>query len=121
MIRRDDSTTTDMAITLEGGGVVRLNYTVGIQFPPGSQGAIDFITAMLFQDPSNMTRIAIKDLPNDDPDRDTDPGAGLTDPAMFWSDPRGRPNDELVSVSSYYTVTWDGEKYQFSARRARTA
>jgi hypothetical protein len=38
---------------------------------------------------------------------------------MFWSDPRGRPNDELVSVSSYYTVTWDGERYQFSARRAR--
>jgi hypothetical protein len=102
MIRRDDSSNTQMAITLEGGGVVTLNYSVGIQFPPGSQGAIDFITALLFQDPSNMTRIAIKDLPNDDPDKDTDPGIGIADPAVFWSDPRGRPNDELVSVSSYY-------------------
>jgi hypothetical protein len=119
MIRRDDSSNTQMAITLEGGGVVTLNYSVGVQFPPGSQGAIDFITALLFQDPSNMTRIAIKDLPAADPDADTDPGIGITDPAMFWSDPRGRPNDELVSVSSYYTVTWDGEKYQYSCRRAR--
>jgi hypothetical protein len=114
LIRRDDSNPTDMQITLEGGGVVTLNYSVGVQFPEGSQGAIDFIEAVLFQDPANMTRTAIKDLPNDDPDRDTDP-------AMFWRDPRGRPNDELVSVSAYFTVTWDGEKYQYSSRRARTA
>ena len=65
-----------------------------------------------------MTRIAIKDLPNDDPDGDVDPASRGGD-AMFWSDPRGRPNDELVGVSSYYTVTWDGERYQYSSRRAR--
>jgi hypothetical protein len=121
MIRRDDSSTTDMNITLEGGGVVTLNYAAGVQFPEGSPDAIALIEELLFQDPNNMTRIAIKDLPNDDPDADVDPGAGLTDPAMFWSDPRGRPNDELVSVSSYYTVTWDGERYQYSSRRARTS
>jgi hypothetical protein len=110
-----------MAITLEGGGVVSLNYLSGVQFTPGSPEAIAFIEQVLFESSSNMTRIAIKDLPNDDPDGDVDPGIGITDPAMFWSDPRGRPNDELVSVSSYYTVTWDGEKYQFSSRRARTS
>jgi hypothetical protein len=119
LIRRDDSNTTDMQITLEGGGVVTLNYSVGIQFPPGSQGAIDFITALLFNDPSNMTRIRLNQLPNDDPDRDTDPGIGITDPAMFWDGPGQPGNTDLVSVSSYYTVTWDGEKYQFSSRRAQ--
>lgn len=115
MIRRDDSTATDLAITLEGGGVVSLNYAAGVQFPPGSPDAIAFLEALLDQHPSNMTRVAIKDLPNDDPDKDTDPAR----PSLFWTDPRGRPNDELVGQASKYTVTWDGEKYQYSCRRLR--
>lgn len=115
MIRRDDSTTTDMVITLEGDSVVTLNYFSGVQFTPGSPDAIAFLEALLDQHPSNMKRTAIKDLSNDNPDKDTDPAR----PSLFWSDPRGRPNDELVGQSSKYTVTWDGERYQYSCRRLR--
>ncbi len=124
MIRRDDSTTTDMAITLEGGGVVTLNYAAGVQFPPGSVDAIAFIEALLFNDPSNMTRISLKDLRKDfpdDEDGDIDPGIGITRPAMFWVGPGQPGNTDLVSVSSYFTVRWyvAGEKYLFSSHRAR--
>ena len=73
MIRTDASSTTDMMITLEGGGVVSLNYAVGIQFPEGSPDAIAFIEALLFNDPSNMKRQRIRDLAADDPDADIDP------------------------------------------------
>lgn len=115
MIRHDDSTITDLVVTLEGGSVVTLNYASGVQFTPGSPEAITFVEQVLNTHPSNMRRIALKDLPNDDPDGDTDPAR----PGFFWSDPRGRPNDELVSQSSEYTVTWDGERYQFSVGRLK--
>lgn len=102
-----------MVITLEGGSIVTLNYAVGVQFTPGSTDAIAFIEALLDQHPSNMTRTRIGDLSNDNPDKNTNPNREN----LYWSNPRGRPNDELVGQASKYTVTWDGEKYQYSCRR----
>ena len=116
MIRRDDSTTLDLVLTFEGGNTLSLNYLSGVQPTPGSSEAIEFIRQVIQDD--HDERVSLKDLRKDfpdDPDGDTDPATE----SMFWSDPRGRPNDELISRSTIYTVTWDGERYQFSSSRTR--
>ncbi len=113
MISHDDSTDTDLDLTFEGGRITQLNYLAGVQFPPGSPDAIAFIEELLNSDPSNMRRTKIRHLPNDDPDKDTDPAR----PDLRWSDPRGRPNDELIGQSTEYLVRFSAGKYQYSSRR----
>lgn len=60
-------------------------------------------------------RQRVRDLPDDDPDKTTDPALGER---MFWE---GRGiNRELVSRSTIVEdVTWDGERYFFIVREAR--
>ena len=68
---------------------------------------------------------AIADLPTDDPDKTTDPKLAMGE-RMFWGDSDGKiqanpsKNDQLVSRSVIVeSITWDGERYVPTLRRAR--
>ena len=63
------------------------------------------------------TRIRLRDLPDDEPTKTTDPAPEFGE-RMFWEG-RGA-NRELVSRSTIVQdCFWDGERFVFTIRRAR--
>ncbi len=113
MIRLDHSTDTDADIIFEGGKTFEINYIAGVQFTPGSPEAIAFLENAL--QAQTDVRQRLNTLPSDDRDRTIDPAR----PNLFWDGPGQPGNTDLVGRSTVYTVTWDGEKYQYSSGRAR--
>lgn len=111
MIRRDRSTSNGADLEFTGGTVINFQFS-GVQFPPGSADAIEMVRATIQNQLDERQKL--NTLPNDDPDRQSDPGL----PNLFWDGPGQPGNTDLVSRSLIVTVTWDGEKYQFSCRRA---
>ena len=113
-------------ITRSGAGEVRLAHAAD-----GRREAVyDLIADPRFQDADKTkaaaalkevlqedltTRQRVRDLPADDPDRTTDPARGER---LFWEGQGA--NRELVSRATIVEdVTWDGERFVFTLRRAR--
>ena len=115
-------------LTVSNANEVRLNFS-----GDGLRADIlyDLLNNPVFQDPTNdktkialvlqdfinadlQTRIRTRDLPDEDPDKDTDPARGEK---LFWEG--NGINRELVSQSTICSlVVWDGEKYLIELRRA---
>ncbi len=95
-----------------------------------TERSYDLLTDSRFQD-ADKTKVAaalklvaqedltfrqrVRDLPDDDPDKTTDPARGEK---LFWEG-RGA-NRELVSRSTIVeSCVWDGVRFVFTMRRAR--
>ena len=65
-------------------------------------------------------RMKVRDLPSDDPDRDTDPASFMGE-KRFWEGQGG--NKDIVSRSTIVSVTWNEAegKFDTSMRVARPA
>lgn len=70
-----------------------------------------------------QVRQALATLPEDDPDKGTNPAVGER---LFWSDSEGNPVDTLPEGATHLTfqsciveaVEWDGVTFQLTIRRA---
>ncbi len=64
-------------------------------------------------------RSKVRDLPDDDPDKDTDPASFMGE-LLFWEGQGG--NKDLVGRSTIVeSVVWDGVRFIIEMRRARLA
>ncbi len=82
---------------------------------PGSKNKMALAIRTLLQE-QLTTRVKVRDLPNNDPDKTTDPVA-VHGEAMFWEGAGG--NKDLVSRAVIVEdVVWDGERYVPTLRRA---
>ena len=97
----------------DGGRSLRVSEA---DIAPGSKDKMALAIRALLQE-QLTTRTKVRDLPDDDPDRDTDPASFMGE-RMFWEGQGG--NRELVSRSVIVEdVRWDGERYVPRLRRAR--
>lgn len=94
----------------DGGRVIRFGEA---DVPAGSKEKMAIAIQALLQE-GLTKRQKVRDLPDDDPDKTTDPAMGEQ---MFWEGRGG--NRELVSRSVIVTVVWNGEVYYPTVRRAR--
>ncbi len=117
MIREDRSTTLDMELDFGSGFVITVPYS-GFQGAqpgdPGGQLVLDGIRDHIYskfeeEDPP----IRVNQLPNDDPDKTTDPATE----GMFWRGSGGQK--VLVSWPLIVTVKWNGERYGYGFRVPR--
>ena len=119
-------------VTKSDGTEIRLAHPVNrIGMAQGErERSYDLVTDPRFQD-ADKTKTAVvlknllqedltfrqrvRDLPDDDPDKTTDPALGER---LFWE---GQGNNrELVARSTIVeSCVWDGERYVFTMRRAR--
>ncbi len=114
MIREDRSTTLDMELVFGSGLVVTVPYSgfLGVSpGDPGSQLVLDGIRDHIYSQIDERQKK--NSLPLDDPDRAIDPAQE----GYFWDGGGGNP--DIVSRPLIVTVTWDGERYQYSFRRPR--
>ena len=103
---------TDFIEMLRGGTSVTFNEDV---MGAGTKEEIAAAFVPFLQDQLDF-RQKLNTLPNDDPDRSTDPGL----PWLFWDGPGQPGNTDLVGRSDVIeSVIWDGSQYVVSVRRAR--
>lgn len=79
---------------------------------PDDQAKADAV-ALFVQENYLDVRQRLNTLPNDDPDRTTDPGRE----DLFWDGPGAPGTTDLVSRSVEITIEWTGSDYVTSLRR----
>ena len=95
----------------DGGRVIRVTEA---DVPAGSKEKMAQAILALLQEQLTV-RQRVRDLPDDDPDKSTDPARGEK---LFWEGQDA--NRELVSRSVIVeSVVWDGTRYHPALRRAR--
>ncbi len=85
-----------------------------LRFQDADKTKVALVLKELLQEDLTFRQL-VRDLPNDDPDKTTDPALGER---LFWEGQGAKR--ELVSRSTIVeSVVWDGERYVFTMRRAR--
>ncbi len=123
-------------ITKSDGAEIRLAHPVNrSKLVNATEAVYDLVNDPAFQDANKdrlaqtlqtliqedlTSRMKVRDLPSDDPDRDTDPASFMGE-MLFWEGQGG--NQDLVSRSTIVTVVWNEAERNFdiSMRRARLA
>lgn len=109
MIRADRSNTTDLELEFPSGTIsVPYSTIAGVITDPASPEMLAAVRDWIYSQLDSEIRL--NQLPQNDPDRSTDPATE----SMFW---RGNGGQRaLVSRPYIVSVTWDGERFQYSFR-----
>ncbi len=109
MIREDRSSTTDLELVFPDR-IITVPYAgfQGLATEPDDPLVLDAIRDWIHSQLDH--RVKKNSLPQDDPDRATDPATEST----FWEGGGGNP--DIVYRPYIATVTWGGERYQYSFR-----
>ncbi len=110
MIREDRSSILDMELDFGSGLVIIVPYLgfQGLAADPDDPLVLNAIRDHIYS--LIESTIRLNQLPNDDPDKATDPAQE----GFFWRGSGGQA--ELVSLPLIVTVTWDGTRYQYIFR-----